>query len=100
MKQALVELERGGLSANVAPRPARISLKALSASAAETAEKEVILRTLNEVNWNRRQAARRLDICYKSRLNKLRRWKLRSQTESVSDKDPDERTFEAMGRGA
>ena len=57
------------------------SLKALSANAAEKAEKEMILRTLAEVNWNRKQAARRLDICYKSLLIKLRRWQLGRRTE-------------------
>ena len=36
----------------------------------------MILRTLVEVNWNRKQAAQRLDICYKSLLIKLRRWHL------------------------
>jgi two-component system, NtrC family, response regulator AtoC len=52
------------------------SLKEMSAHAAEKAEKEIILRTLEEVNWNRKQAARQLNICYKSLLNKLRRWQL------------------------
>jgi len=39
----------------------------------------LILRTLNEVNWNRKLAAKRLDICYKSLLNKLHRWEARGQ---------------------
>ena len=56
-----------------------VSLKTLSASAAEKAEKEMILRTLAEVNWNRKQAAQRLNICYKSLLIKLRRWQLGRQ---------------------
>jgi DNA-binding NtrC family response regulator len=42
----------------------------------------VILRTLEEVNWNRKQAARQLNICYKSLLNKLRRWQLGSRPDS------------------
>jgi two-component system response regulator AtoC len=58
-----------------------VSFKTLSARAAETAEKEMILRTLVEVNWNRKQAAQRLDICYKSLLIKLRRWHLGRQTQ-------------------
>jgi len=64
------------------PGPAIVSggsLKTLSARAAEKAEKEMILRTLVEVNWNRKQAAERLDICYKSLLIKLRRWHLGRQ---------------------
>jgi len=57
------------------PKPAsHASLKELAASAAEQTEKELIFQTLNEVNWNRRQAAQRLNICYKSLLNKLHRW--------------------------
>jgi two-component system response regulator AtoC len=50
------------------------SLKNFSAEAAETAEKELIFRTLEQVQWNRKLAAKRLDICYKSLLNKLKRW--------------------------
>jgi DNA-binding NtrC family response regulator len=62
--------------------PENLSLKELSAMAAEQAEKEVILRTLNEVYWNRRQAARRLNICYKSLLNKLHKWQIPGRFES------------------
>lgn len=78
VRMALLELHRGRLSAEPPPR-AGSSLKEKSASAAESAEKELILRTLNDVNWNRKQAARRLDICYKSLLNKLHRWEARDQ---------------------
>jgi DNA-binding NtrC family response regulator len=64
------------------PKPVRkgsVSLRELSASAAEQTEKELILRTLNEVTWNRKRAAKQLNICYKSLLNKMHRWQLRSQ---------------------
>jgi two-component system, NtrC family, response regulator AtoC len=60
----------------------KLSLKEMSANAAEKAEKEIILRTLEEVNWNRKQAARQLNICYKSLLNKLRRWQLGRRAEA------------------
>jgi two-component system response regulator AtoC len=73
VQMALLELHRGNLTSETPPRSAG-SFKEQSASAAETAEKELIFRTLNEVNWNRKQAAKRLDICYKSLLNKLHRW--------------------------
>lgn len=69
-------------------RTAGISLKELSASAAERAERELIFRTLNEVNWNRKQAAQRLNICYKSLLNKLHRWRLQEQPEVARRKEP------------
>jgi two-component system response regulator AtoC len=75
---ALFELRKGSLTSDAPPRSAG-SFKEQSASAAETAEKELIFRTLNEVNWNRKQAAKRLDICYKSLLNKLHRWEAGSQ---------------------
>jgi two-component system response regulator AtoC len=81
LPQALAELQRPAPAPVESPAPDRVSLKELSAEAAERAEKEVILRTLEEVNWNRKQAARQLNICYKSLLNKLRRWQLGSRTE-------------------
>jgi DNA-binding NtrC family response regulator len=31
---------------------------------------------LEETSWNRKQAARRLNICYKALLNKLKRWQI------------------------
>ena len=59
------------------------SLKELSAGAAEKAgEGGLFCGTLEEVNWNRKQAARQLNICYKSLLNKLRRWQLGSRVEA------------------
>jgi two-component system, NtrC family, response regulator AtoC len=67
--------------------PEKLSLKELSAVAAEKAEKEIILRTLEEVNWNRKQAARQLNICYKSLLNKLRRWQLGSRIEQEENSE-------------
>ena len=52
----------------------KISLKTVAAQAAQEAEKRIILRVLEETRWNRRRAAARLDICYKTLLNKLRQW--------------------------
>jgi len=86
VEQALAELARTAPALDPprqSPAPAPpLSLRELSASAAEQAEKELILRTLNEVNWNRKHAAKRLNICYKSLLNKLHRWQLRSQVDA------------------
>ena len=36
----------------------------------------MIFQVLNETRWNRRRAAERLDICYKTLLNKLSKWEL------------------------
>ena len=77
------------------PASAGLSLKELSASAAEQTEKDLILRTLNEVNWNRKRAAKRLNICYKSLLNKLHRWQLRSQVEADRHELVDEAVMES-----
>lgn len=83
VRMALLELQRGTLSLQARQRPSG-SLKEQSANAAESAERELILRTLNDVNWNRKQAARRLNICYKSLLNKLHRWEVRGQVPALS----------------
>jgi two-component system response regulator AtoC len=50
------------------------SLKEISAIAVEQTEREMILKALDETNWNRKLAAGKLNICYKSLLNKLHRW--------------------------
>jgi two-component system, NtrC family, response regulator AtoC len=55
---------------------AAVSLKKLAADAAEQAEREAVGRVLTETRWNRRQAARRLNISYKALLNKLKKWEL------------------------
>jgi two-component system response regulator AtoC len=57
----------------------KIPLKPIAARAAEAAEKKVILRILHETRWNRRKAAARLDICYKTLLNKLHQWQLEGE---------------------
>ncbi len=58
------------------PVEQNLSLKEIAARAAEAAEREAVLGVLEETNWNRKQAARRLSICYKALLNKLKKWQL------------------------
>ncbi len=53
-----------------------LSLKALSANAAEHAEREAVLKALEQTQWNRKKAAAALGICYKALLNKLKKWQL------------------------
>jgi two-component system response regulator AtoC len=84
VNQALAALEMPGVPANPPNLaelvgPIHLSLKDLAASAAENVERELIQRTLTEVHWNRREAARRLNVCYKSLLNKIHRWELKEQ---------------------
>jgi DNA-binding NtrC family response regulator len=55
---------------------ANLSLKEVAGHAAEIAEKEVVLRVLEETGWNRKESARRLRISYKALRNKLKKWQL------------------------
>jgi DNA-binding NtrC family response regulator len=55
---------------------ANVSLKEVAGHAAEVAEKEVVLRVLEETGWNRKESARRLKISYKALRNKLKKWQL------------------------
>jgi two-component system, NtrC family, response regulator AtoC len=73
--------------ANQAASTEVVSLKEFAASAAEQAEKELIFRTLGEVKWNRKKAAQRLNICYKSLLNKLHRWQAEGEADRTSPND-------------
>jgi transcriptional regulator with PAS, ATPase and Fis domain len=73
---ACAELARTGTSLAEGGDPASSSLREQSALAAEQAERRMVMKALDEVNWNRKAAAKRLGICYKSLLNKLRRWEV------------------------
>jgi two-component system, NtrC family, response regulator AtoC len=58
-----------------APRPgatARVSLKDIGRKAAQAAEREAILRMLEETSWNRVKAAKALSISYRALLYKLK----------------------------
>ncbi len=50
-----------------------VSLKAASRAASHEAERELILQALTRTRWNRRRAARELQISYKALLYKLKR---------------------------
>lgn len=56
-----------------------VSLKEVASHAAEIAEKEAVLRMLEETGWNRKESARRLHISYKALRNKLKKWQLTRQ---------------------
>ncbi len=67
----------GGLRAllrkpDTAGNGAAISLKAASRAASREAEKELILEVLTRTRWNRRRAAKELQISYKALLYKLK----------------------------
>ncbi|HEX7128362.1 MAG TPA: sigma-54 dependent transcriptional regulator [Thermodesulfobacteriota bacterium] len=52
--------------------PQAISLKEITKKAALEAEKEIIQRVLNQTNWNRKKAAKILNISYKALLYKIK----------------------------
>ncbi len=72
----LKEQQTNPASVAVKPKEDKMSLKDVGSRAAEQAEKELVLRVLEETSWNRKKAARRLNICYKALLNKLKRWQI------------------------
>ena len=72
----LKDQQGNGAATPMKPKEDHMSLKDVASRAAEHAEKELVLRVLEETSWNRKQAARRLNICYKALLNKLKRWQL------------------------
>jgi two-component system response regulator AtoC len=80
IEMTLAELKDSSSSAPIAipikPREDKMSLKDVGSRAAEQAERELVLKVLEETAWNRKQAARRLNICYKALLNKLKRWQI------------------------
>jgi DNA-binding NtrC family response regulator len=85
--EVLTELHVGNpVDAPPAPAPGKLSLKEVAGHAAEVAEKEVVLRMLEETGWNRKESARRLHISYKALRNKLKKWQMtrdRTTPESV-----------------
>ena len=103
LQEALAELEydkaTAPLPADPEPPPST-SLKQLAGDAADKAAKELVFNTLNEVNWNRKEAARRLNICYKSLLNKLHRWQLTDRYESGNRNNPSREAQVASGVGS
>lgn len=82
----------------VKPKEDNMSLKDVGTRAAEHAEKELVLRVLEETSWNRKQAARRLNICYKALLNKLKRWQIdnRHNMQTSFTKPPATKEFHPM----
>ena len=55
-----------------ATNPATVSLKDISRKAAHAAERIAILQALEKTHWNRLQAAKRLNISYRSLLYKIK----------------------------
>jgi DNA-binding NtrC family response regulator len=56
------------------PPAQSFSLLDVGAAAADHAEKRLVRQVLEESHGNRKLAAKRMNICYKALLNKLKRW--------------------------
>ncbi|MEW5975126.1 MAG: sigma-54 dependent transcriptional regulator [Acidobacteriota bacterium] len=61
------------LTEDIVDDGAAVSLKHMSRNLTSSAEKEVILRALQQTQWNRKQAAAMLNVSYKTLLNKIRK---------------------------
>ena len=62
----------GTMAAAPAVKPESVSLKIVARKAAQAAEKEAILRALDQTRWNRLQAAKLLNISYRALLYKIK----------------------------
>jgi two-component system response regulator AtoC len=92
------QVQSGSAPVPAKPKEDNMSLKDVGTRAAEQAEKELVLRVLEETSWNRKQAARRLNICYKALLNKLKRWQIdnRRSLQSSFTKSPGSKDFHSL----
>jgi two-component system response regulator AtoC len=64
--------------------PPALFLKEVGAHAAERAERELVLKTLEQTRWNRKEAARLLNVSYKALRNKLKKWNLRGNAQGAA----------------
>jgi two-component system response regulator AtoC len=64
------------LQANGQKETNGVNLRMIGKKAAETAEKDVIQKALNETHWNRKEAARMLKVSYKALLYKIQKYRL------------------------
>jgi two-component system response regulator AtoC len=87
VNMSLAELSKTRPEAREASSTEDLSLKTVSSRAAERAEQEIVRRALAETRWNRREAARRLQISYKALLNKIKKWQLEAEVPLPSPSD-------------
>jgi len=65
-------------------KKARPSLKEIHRGAMTKAEADVILKTLERVNWNRKKAAELLNISYKALLYKIKEYGLNKKFDLIT----------------
>jgi len=67
----IAEMRRSGARSRVGA-PATLSLKSVARTASRLAERDLILKAPERTHWNRKQAARELQISYKALLYKIK----------------------------
>jgi two-component system response regulator AtoC len=86
-KGALAELSASPIEPSPSAELERDApLRSITARAADRAELEVVRRVLTETGWNRREAARRLKVSYKTLLKRLKKWRLDEETAPPADR--------------
>lgn len=68
----ITELRMSRTPVSESARSAQTSLKAVAREASRVAERELIMKALERTHWNRKQAARELQISYKALLYKIK----------------------------
>jgi DNA-binding NtrC family response regulator len=72
------------------PEPKAFNLKEIRRKAAEAAEREHIRNTLSYTNWNRKAAAKLLQVSYKALLYKIEKYEVngfQSQKDKENNKE-------------
>jgi two-component system response regulator AtoC len=82
IEQRLRVVLRPGPGKVVDQRAPKVDLKAIGRRAAREAELTIVRETLERVQWNRAEAARRLNVSYKTLLHKLRDGKIAGRRRS------------------
>jgi two-component system response regulator AtoC len=75
----------GGTIPGPVAKPGAVSLKTVARKAAQAAEREAILRALDQTRWNRLQAAKLLSISYRALLYKIKDAGLEQAREAPSE---------------
>jgi two-component system response regulator AtoC len=75
-RKSLTSLSPLAEGSNESPGVKSLTLKRIGKEAAEVAEKEFIRKALQETHWNRKEAAKILQISYKALLYKIKKYRL------------------------
>ena len=111
VKGPLINLPNGGpasrqpIQANGLPEIKNFTFRRLGKEAAEIAEKEFMRKALQETHWNRKEAAKILQISYKALLYKIKKYRLnelknlRKLMEELEWSTQSNHSWKGQGRG-